>query len=179
MRYLKHILIIAGSLFVLICVIALIGATLYRVLKSSTEFDVSIDKKEVLEDVNPLFLMSKDKSIRPIHLSAKQGGGEWHSFTVYDDKYLKQILSIGSIEAQRMIYSHKDIKDKYDLEKQKYIIHKINDKKIFNPPEWWIDVQNLEKFEYYRIQVPENKYIITFIIHDLKNHRLYCFRSRL
>ena len=179
MKYIKHIFIVTISFFVLIFVICLVGATLYRLLQFSTEFDSVNDEEEVLAKINPLFLMSKDKSILPIHLSAKQGGGEWHSFIVYDDKYLKQILSAGSIETRRMIYPHKEIKDNYDLEKQKYIIHTINDQKIFNPPEWWVDIKNLEKFEYYRIQVPENKYIITFIIHDLKNHRLYCFRSRL
>lgn len=179
MKYIKHILIITFSIVGVVFVLCGIGATLYRLLYSSSEFDIAKDKEETFEEINPLFLMSKDKGIMPIHLSAKQGGGEWHSFAVYDDKYLKQILSIGSIEEKRMVYPHKEIKTEYDSEKQKFIIYTINEKKIFNPPGWWVDIQDLEKFEYYKIQVSEDKYIIVFVIHDFTNKRLYCFRSRL
>ena len=178
-KNLKLILLIVASIAVFIFSFFLFVGIAYSRLHIPIAFDSTKDNKEVFTKINPLFLMTKDYSIIPLCFYARKGGGEWCSFSVYDDQYLDEILSNGKIKEKIMIFPHKEIKDEFGQKIQKYIIDKIKQKNILNPPSWWVDIEQLEKFKYYNIQTSEDKYIIVFVIHDLKNKKIYCFRCRL
>lgn len=124
-KKLKLLLLILASITVSIFSFFLFIGIAYSRLHIPITFNSTKDKKEVFTKINQLFLMTKDYSIIPLRFYARKGGGEWCSFSVYNDQYLDKILSNGQIGEKIIIFPHKEIKDEFTKKIQKYIIDKI------------------------------------------------------